>query len=136
MQEALFDLPEPSVTPPAPASQPLPEKPIQTTFKIAGLQHRCSEGQLRAMRLGDQVAFSREPSNRYDPNAIQVRWNGRHVGYVPRTVAKDLAPAIDAGWGTRGMLDIIEPGPTPAAWGVRVVMKCWPAAAGDKEESA
>jgi len=37
----------------------------------------------------------REPSNRYDSNAIMVWLCGEHVGYVPAHLAEDLAPAFD-----------------------------------------
>ncbi|CAE6425244.1 unnamed protein product [Rhizoctonia solani] len=47
---------------------------------------------------GEQVALVREPSNKYDRNAIQVMNIGmRQVGHIPRQVAANLAPLIDRG---------------------------------------
>ncbi|KAF8756387.1 HIRAN protein [Rhizoctonia solani] len=45
---------------------------------------------------GEQVALVREPTNKYDRNAIQVMNIGmRQVGHIPRQVAANLAPLID-----------------------------------------
>ncbi|KAH7334908.1 SNF2 family N-terminal domain-containing protein [Rhizoctonia solani] len=47
---------------------------------------------------GEQVALVREPTNRYDQNAIQVMNVGlRQVGHIPRQTAANLAPLIDRG---------------------------------------
>ena len=39
----------------------------------------------------------REPHNRFDINAIMVTANGREIGYIPKHLADELAPLIDAG---------------------------------------
>ncbi|KAJ1306199.1 hypothetical protein OPQ81_010908 [Rhizoctonia solani] len=45
---------------------------------------------------GEQVALVREPTNKYDRNAIQVMNIGlRQVGHIPRQTAANLAPLID-----------------------------------------
>ncbi len=46
----------------------------------------------------DVVSLVREPDNPYDSNAILVICeDGSDLGYVPRTLAKDLAPLLDGG---------------------------------------
>jgi hypothetical protein len=43
-------------------------------------------------------ALIREPDNEHDPNAIQVSLFGEFfMGYVPKNIACDLAPLMDAG---------------------------------------
>ncbi|KAG6813556.1 hypothetical protein H0H92_009948 [Tricholoma furcatifolium] len=45
---------------------------------------------------GEQVMLIREPGNKFDRNAIQVKNIGRtQVGHLPRTVAQKLAPLMD-----------------------------------------
>ncbi|KAL0956474.1 hypothetical protein HGRIS_002620 [Hohenbuehelia grisea] len=45
---------------------------------------------------GEEVLLVREPHNRYDSNAIQVKNIGRaQVGHLPRNVAAKLAPLMD-----------------------------------------
>lgn len=55
-----------------------------------------------------KVTLEREPTNKYDPNAIKViaaagEVDGIHLGYVRATTAEVLAPRIDD-----GTLDIIS----------------------------
>ncbi|KAJ3934005.1 MAG: SNF2 family N-terminal domain-containing protein [Lentinula lateritia] len=46
---------------------------------------------------GEEVILAREPSNRYDRNAIRVDNIGHtQVGHLPRTVASKLAPLMDS----------------------------------------
>jgi hypothetical protein len=42
-------------------------------------------------------AMIREPNNPHDPNAIRVTAVGKFMGYIPRDIAKTVAPQIDAG---------------------------------------
>lgn len=44
------------------------------------------------------LILKREPANLHDRNAIKVKVGGNHVlGWVPRTVAREIAPELDAG---------------------------------------
>ena len=52
---------------------------------------------------GSKFRLAREPENEYDPNAIAVKQvfkNGGEVmlGYVPKELAAEWAPLMDAGW--------------------------------------
>jgi len=45
----------------------------------------------------EKLTLRREPANQYDANAIQVlNISGQQVGHIPRTLAKRLAPVMDA----------------------------------------
>jgi hypothetical protein len=48
---------------------------------------------------GRLLELRRDPDNRHDPNAIQVHPvdGGAQVGWVPRELAAELAPELDAG---------------------------------------
>ena len=48
---------------------------------------------------GGSLELRREPDNPHDPNAIQVHPSdgGAQVGWVPRELAAELAPELDAG---------------------------------------
>jgi hypothetical protein len=61
----------------------------------AGLHH--SEA-LQSAEVGPGAALElrRDPENEHDPNAIQVL-AGEQVGWVPRELAEELAPLLDAG---------------------------------------
>jgi hypothetical protein len=44
------------------------------------------------------AVFVPEPTNRYDPNAVQVQIDGTTVGYLSRGDALDYGPAVQAFW--------------------------------------
>jgi hypothetical protein len=44
---------------------------------------------------GTPVTLVREPTNGYDPNAVQVWIYGKMVGYIPKTTNAPLARFID-----------------------------------------
>jgi hypothetical protein len=52
-----------------------------------------------AVKPGARLELRREPDNPHDPNAIQVHPGdgGDQVGWVPRELAAELAPSLDAG---------------------------------------
>lgn len=49
------------------------------------------------MRPGQQLAVVREPTNKYDPNAVAVYIFNQQLGHFPRGFAAEIAPLIDAG---------------------------------------
>lgn len=69
------------------------------SFSARGTTHyECAERQ-GDLSSGRQLRLVREPSNKFDPNAVAVHaWRGRApVGYVNKQNAKRLAPLMDAG---------------------------------------
>jgi hypothetical protein len=52
-----------------------------------------------AVAPGGALELRRDPDNAHDPNAIQVHPSagGDQVGWVPRELAAELAPELDAG---------------------------------------
>jgi len=50
-----------------------------------------------AVEPGRPLELRRDPANEHDANAIMVLAGGAQVGWVPRAVAEEIAPAIDAG---------------------------------------
>jgi hypothetical protein len=78
-------------------------------FKIAGVSFRRPGSKKTGLDIIDQYAgqgakfqVQREPTNKYDENAVQVRQvfgNGGSVvlGYVPKNLAAEFSPLMDAG---------------------------------------
>jgi HIRAN domain len=52
---------------------------------------------LESAALGAALALRRDPGNEHDPNAIQVLAGDQQIGWVPRELAAELAPELDAG---------------------------------------
>ena len=68
-------------------------------IKLAGVTHDDAQKNIKKFGCEDIGSFAlvREPDNPHDPNAIRVELAGLYLGYVPRDIAKDLAPQVDAG---------------------------------------
>lgn len=77
---------------------------------MVGMDKRVTkDGRLMLQDMAEREEFKvrleREPTNRWDENAIKVIYDdpaipmmaGRHIGYVPRETAALLAPMIDSG---------------------------------------
>jgi HIRAN domain len=67
---------------------------------VAGAgQHHADALLSEAVAPGQLLLLLRDPGNPHDPNAIQVHpaGGGAQVGWVPRELAEELAPELDAG---------------------------------------
>ncbi len=76
---------------------------VERDFFIMGIRHHSPcKGKdcklLPNLRIGDELIFEKEPSNKYDPNAIRVlTQNKEHLGYVPRYYNVAILNRINAG---------------------------------------
>ena len=68
---------------------------------VAGARgHHAEEVAAEDVGPGRPLELRRDPGNPHDPNAIAVHGGaggGEQVGWVPREIAADLAPALDGG---------------------------------------
>lgn len=73
-------------------------KPITT--KLAGVSFGDAQENIKKFGCQDigSYALIREPDNSHDANAIKVSlFDIWFMGYVPKVIAKDIAPMMDAG---------------------------------------
>ncbi|MFC0279814.1 HIRAN domain-containing protein [Falsigemmobacter intermedius] len=105
-------------------------EPVGTRFvtsSVAGLQfyeyNEIDEISGKPIRpeVGDRIELVREPRNRYDKNAIEVRFKNGQVklGHVPAELAEDLAPIMDAGKHLRAYA---VSGGNGHAWSSRIII--------------
>jgi hypothetical protein len=70
-------------------------------LKVAGVagaaQHHAAALASDAAAPGQPLELRRDPANAHDPNAIMVLAAGEQAGWVPRELAAELAPRLDAG---------------------------------------
>lgn len=64
---------------------------------LAGSQYYALNSVRHEVRVGDPLRLVREPHNRHDPQAVRVEWQGRQLGYLPRTENRAVAAAMDRG---------------------------------------
>jgi hypothetical protein len=69
--------------------------------RIAGVagagRHHAEALASEAAGPGSPLELRRDPDNPYDANAIAVLAGGEQVGWVPRELAEEIAPALDRG---------------------------------------
>jgi HIRAN domain len=65
------------------------------SYSIVGMEFRKAVDIVAALQPGTIVTLVREPTNQYDPNAIAVWVEGKHVGYIPKKQNAVLAQFID-----------------------------------------
>ena len=73
---------------------------FKQTVKLAGTSFGNTKRHVRTFGNADigRFCLDREPDNPHDPNAIKVTVAGVvFLGYLPREVAKELAPLMDQG---------------------------------------
>ena len=66
-------------------------------FQVRGLAYHDAEAKRVDVSPGEAVALVREPSNKYDKNAIAAVVDGATVGYVNKQMAGRLSKVLDAG---------------------------------------
>ena len=82
------------------------------TTSVAGIRYENRTALLAGVTSGNVARLMRDYTNQYDPNAIQVWIGDGHIGYVPRTYARLLAPQIDAGASMSGRVVAIDRDPS------------------------
>jgi hypothetical protein len=65
------------------------------TMPLAGFQYYEGETVWSQLALGDRLELRREATNPYDENAIEVYWQGRKLGYLPRSQNETAAGLMD-----------------------------------------
>jgi hypothetical protein len=73
---------------------------LEREFRLVGVTFEDAQENIRKFGCEDigSYALVREPDNPHDPNAIRVALAGAfYMGYVPKHIAKELAPLLDAG---------------------------------------
>jgi hypothetical protein len=79
------------------------EELLARGLKVAGVagaaRHHGEALESQELGPGSELELRRDPDNPHDPNAIAVHGpgGGEQVGWVPRELAEEIAPELDAG---------------------------------------
>lgn len=55
------------------------------------------KGEFIGYKALNEFRLQREPTNKYDHNAVQVLMDGQTIGYIPKDDAREVAPLLDKG---------------------------------------
>ena len=77
----------------------LAERGLRVASVAGAAQHHAQALESQYVAPGRALALRRDPENEHDPNAIAVYpgEGGAQIGWVPRELAAELAPDLDAG---------------------------------------
>ena len=80
------------------------------TTDIVGLQYGNRLARLSAISIGDVVTLTRDHADPYDMNSIRVIHLSGELGYIPRQVARLIAPQMDVGLRTTSAISDVQRG--------------------------
>lgn len=69
----------------------------QFNFELAGVKFRREAYLSAKVANNDVLTLKPEPTNKYDPNAVQVFKGEIHIGYVPREFSSMVADHLAQG---------------------------------------
>jgi hypothetical protein len=75
----------------------LAERGLRVAGVAGAARHHAAALASDAAAPGKPLELRRDPANEHDPNAVMVLAGGEQVGWVPRELAAELAPRLDAG---------------------------------------
>ena len=75
----------------------LAERGLHVAGVAGAARHHAAALASDAAAPGRPLELRRDPANAHDPNAIMVLAESEQVGWVPRELAAELAPRLDAG---------------------------------------
>jgi hypothetical protein len=70
---------------------------LRVSGAAGAARHHAVALSSEAAAPGQSVELRRDPENPHDPNAIAVLAGDEQLGWVPRELAAELAPSLDAG---------------------------------------
>ncbi len=72
---------------------------MQHTCKLAGasFRHADAKAALADLAIGETLTLERDPTNKWDPNAIKVLVGEAFVGFIPKELAETVAVDMDHG---------------------------------------
>ena len=86
--------------------------------KVAGVTFEGRQDIIKGLKNGTPVVFEREPDNKYDPGAVKVLAEGKHIGFLPR--GSWVSKEMDCGVKFKASISQITGGGVGMSYGVNV----------------
>lgn len=97
-------------------------KNLLTEVRLAGVSYGNRQEIIAKLHGDDRIYLQREPFNHYDANAIGVYLYStkQHIGWIPRHIARELAPIMDKGMECRATIQFVSGGQKGSFKGVSI----------------
>ncbi len=93
---------------------------------LAGFSHHAAPRLWPQLREGDALELVLQQDNPHDAQAVQVRWRGERLGYLPRNANGALARALAGGLPLQARIGRLHEHPDPRR---RIEIEVWAGAA-------
>ena len=70
---------------------------VTHSFYIAGVQFHELKTVIDIIKEGDYLALIPDPTNKYDPNAVEIKYDDVFLGFVPKKFSSEVAAAFEIG---------------------------------------
>lgn len=84
-------------------------------FFIAGVQHHDLHKVIKNLSVGDLLDLVPEPTNKYDPNAVRIEYDGTMCGYVPKKFSSEVSAMFEYG-DPICIIKTLDPSAKPWEW--------------------
>ena len=64
-------------------------------FYIAGVKFHKLSTVINELEVGQVLDLIPEPENKFDPNAVAIKYNDIMLGYVPRTISAEISALLE-----------------------------------------
>lgn len=88
--------------------------------KIVGVSYGNAQSIIPYLKCGDALTFVREPNNKYDRNAILVKYGRNKLGHLSADIAEDIAPHMDKGCIVTGKVENVTGGSNGKSYGCNI----------------
>lgn len=73
------------------------DKVFFKSFHVAGFAYHEGAYVFEELKIGSIIDLKRESNNHHDENAIEMRFNSKKIGYVPKEHNAEMAAIMKAG---------------------------------------
>ena len=85
-------------------------------FFIAGVKFHNLKEVINQLSEGDELEIVPEPENKFDSNAVALKFNGTMCGYVPKTYSAEISAAIETLGVDSVICEIVKLNPQAPPW--------------------
>lgn len=67
------------------------------SFYVAGFSYYSGAELFNQLTIGSKLKIKLDRNNKYDPNAVTIKFKGKKIGYIPKSDNQEIAKLLKAG---------------------------------------